>query len=91
MSRVCRLTAREMQIAELVAEGLKNSEIATELLLTVDTAKTYVQRILVTTDSRNRVELTLWYLKAVGRLRPPATPPAVPAPRREEDLCLATR
>jgi DNA-binding CsgD family transcriptional regulator len=42
---ILRLTPRERQVAELVAEGLKNQSIGRRLSLSPATVATYVQRI----------------------------------------------
>lgn len=51
-----RLTPRQRDIGELVADGLTNDEIAATLSLELDTVKKYVSRIFTITRVRNRVE-----------------------------------
>jgi len=50
------LTARERQILELLATGLRNGEIAEKLFLSEKTVKHYVTNILQKLHVRNRVE-----------------------------------
>lgn len=50
------LTPREVRIAELLADGRSNREIASELVLSVETVKTHVARILRKLGAGNRVE-----------------------------------
>lgn len=50
------LTAREAQILELVAEGLSNSRIAAQLVISEGTVKQHVKHILRKLGARNRVE-----------------------------------
>lgn len=54
------LSFREQQIARLVMQANKNSEIATTLRLTEATVKEYLNRIFRKTQTRNRTDLALW-------------------------------
>lgn len=53
------LTARELEITQLVAEGLSNSEIAERLVLSHATVKTRISRILAKLELRDRVQLVI--------------------------------
>jgi len=51
------LTARELEIAELVVAGSSNPEIASELFLSRKTVERHVSNILTKVGARNRTEL----------------------------------
>ncbi len=48
------LSKREQAVLQLVAEGLSNSEIATQLVITVGTVKKHVEHIYLKLDARSR-------------------------------------
>jgi DNA-binding NarL/FixJ family response regulator len=52
-----QLTTRERQIVGLVAHGLSNAEIATELTISHATAKTHVSRAMTKLGARDRAQL----------------------------------
>lgn len=57
----CILSARECEVAELVAQGLRNKEIAAALVICENTAKTHVARIMARLNAPNRTVLALRY------------------------------
>jgi DNA-binding NarL/FixJ family response regulator len=54
-----RLSERERQISYLVARGLRNREIATDLEISENTVKRHLQSIFSKTGSRDRLELAV--------------------------------
>jgi DNA-binding NarL/FixJ family response regulator len=58
-TRLDVLTERELEVLRLVAQGLSNDEIATQLFLSPLTAKTHVSRIMQKLQARDRVQLVI--------------------------------
>ena len=54
------LTRRERQIAELVANGLSNQEIATSLVISRRTAEGHVEHILAKLGFTSRAQIAAW-------------------------------
>jgi DNA-binding NarL/FixJ family response regulator len=52
---------REKRVIELVAQGLKNKEVADEIGTTEHVVKNYLRVIYDKLGLWNRVELALWY------------------------------
>jgi DNA-binding NarL/FixJ family response regulator len=52
---------REHRVIELVAQGLKNREVADEIGTTEHVVKNYLRTIYDKLGLWNRVELALWY------------------------------
>lgn len=65
------LTAREMQVMELVERGLKNKDIGLELGIRTGTVKIHLKHIFEKTGIRGRYGLALSGLKAKGLLAVP--------------------
>jgi two-component system response regulator DevR len=74
------LTDRQRKVAELVAQGLTNAEIAEELHLSANTVRNYLARVMTRLGTRNRTEVAL----AVARLA--AEAPARPAVHPSEPV-----
>ncbi len=58
-----QLTPREMEVLELVGQGLSNREIAARLYLSEGTVRNYVTGLLEKLHLRDRTQLAIFYMK----------------------------
>ncbi len=66
-SSMTRLSERERQISYMVARGMRNRDIATELTISENTVKRHLQSIFSKTGSRDRLELAVLALSELGK------------------------
>ena len=52
-----RITARESEVLELVADGYSTAEIARCLWITEDTVRTHIKRMMMRLEARTRAHL----------------------------------
>jgi NarL family two-component system response regulator LiaR len=57
------LTARELEVLHLLAKGLSNEEIATQLVISEVTVRTHISHLLAKLHLANRVQATLYALR----------------------------
>lgn len=57
------LTPRELEILQLVADGLSNKEISERIFLSEGTTRNYVTSLLEKLGLRDRTQLAIYYLK----------------------------
>jgi non-specific serine/threonine protein kinase len=61
------LTRRELEVADLVAEGLSNKEIADRLVIAPRTAESHVEHILAKLGFTSRTQITAWLTQQPAR------------------------
>ena len=66
-SSMARLSERERQISYMVARGMRNRDIATDLSISENTVKRHLQSIFSKTGSRDRLELAVLALSEIGK------------------------
>jgi DNA-binding CsgD family transcriptional regulator/tetratricopeptide (TPR) repeat protein len=76
------LTAREFEVARLIADGMTNAEIAGELSIAAKTASAHVEHILAKLGVSRRAEIASW-VATIGR--------AAEVPREAHQEALARR
>ncbi len=61
------LTARELQVIQMIAEGLSNKMIANKLDIAESTVKVHVKHILNKTGLRTRVDAAVWTVNNLSK------------------------
>jgi DNA-binding NarL/FixJ family response regulator len=71
---MARLTPREREVVRLVADGMRNQEIAARLNLTEHTVRNYMLRIFDKLGISSRVELVLYAFSGAEGMADPVAP-----------------
>ncbi len=64
------LTVREAAVAELVAKGMTNAEIAAVLNVSLATAKRHLNNIMIKWNCANRTQVAVEAIRRASRLSP---------------------
>jgi non-specific serine/threonine protein kinase len=72
------LTRREEQIAEMLAEGLSNKEIAERLVIAQRTAESHVANILTKLGCTSRSQVAVWFIERRRAAAPGQRPAELP-------------
>lgn len=83
------LTMREMEVAEFVAQGLTNRQIAQELVLSRRTVDGHVERILAKLGFSSRTQVVMWLegQRQISVMQEERTPPQGGARLTSESPC----
>jgi non-specific serine/threonine protein kinase len=68
------LTRREQEVADLVAEGLTNKEIAARLVISQRTAEGHVEHVLVKLGFTSRARIAVWAVSRSTDSGPASSP-----------------
>ena len=60
VSALAQVTHREREVASLIARGLTDREIASQLVMSERTASTHVSHILTRLNFRSRAQVAAW-------------------------------
>ena len=74
------LTEREVAVLELIAAGLSNEQIASELFVSINTIKTYVRTAYRRIGADSRSQAVIWAMRQ--GLGPQVEPALLDAPER---------
>jgi DNA-binding CsgD family transcriptional regulator len=88
--RTVSLTKRESQLVSLLAQGLKNKEIASTLFISEGTVKVYLSRLFHKLGVKDRFELALYGLRNMPTGEGPIEVPQMqPIQPRKKDAAQA--
>ena len=78
-----RMTPRERQVINLIAEGLANKEIATALHIATHTVKSHVRNVMEKLTLHTRLQISAYAHREEGPVAPPSLPPGASAAPRQ--------
>ena len=84
-TQAVRLSAREGEVARLVADGLTNRAIATRLCISERTVESHLERIRKKLDFHHRSELAAWIARQTGSPSGSTGDGSLPAPGTAHD------
>ena len=63
MNHELKLSEREIEVLRLIVKGKSNDEIASELIVTIDTVKAHVSSVLIKLCVKNRIQAAIRAIK----------------------------
>jgi non-specific serine/threonine protein kinase len=64
------LTVRQCEVADLIARGMTNDQIAEALVISPSTARAHIEHILERLDLHSRAQIAAWIAQS-GRMAQP--------------------
>ena len=66
----CPLTARQREIADLIAQGMTNGQIATRIVVSKGTVGNHIGHMLRRLGVKNRAQIAAWAIQHTGQEAP---------------------
>ena len=67
MGEIAKLTKREIEVVQLIAQGKDRKKIADELNVSIHTVDTHIRHIHVKTNTHSLTEVMVWSLSQINQ------------------------